>query len=277
MKINEGSMWPLKNKLYTMKESFLIYKSLYGPLKTLSLEEKGLLFEAIFTYQIEGVVPDLPPVINMAFQFVKDQFDRDDNKYNKKCDRNHRNGSKGGRPGDETNNPEDPANPNKTNGLKSTPSNPTNPFNPTKPKKPTGLKLTQPYPKNPTKPDTDTDTDSETDSENDKKTIKVFKVFYSCYPGTKRSPGTEYENFMKQNRKNKDKIIHLLLPALEKEKQFRINSFELNSWIPAWKNLSTWIREKCWEQEFSELRPAIHLNGKSQTVNEVSLKTPDKW
>ena len=74
-----------------MKESFLIYKSLYGPLKTLSLEEKGLLFEAIFTYQIEGVVPDLPPVLNMAFQFVKDQFDRDDNKYNEKCERNHRN------------------------------------------------------------------------------------------------------------------------------------------------------------------------------------------
>ena len=270
-----------------MKESFIIYKSLYGPLKTLSLEDKGLLFEAIFTYQIEGVVPDLPPVINMAFQFVKDQFDRDDNKYNKKCDRNHRNGSKGGRPGDEINNPEDQANPNKPNGLKSTQSNPTNPFNPTKPKKPTGLKLTQPYPKNPTKPDTDTDTETDTeaeneteteaDAENDKKTIKVFKVFYSCYPGIKRSPGTEYENFTKQNRKNKDKIIHLLLPALEKEKQFRIKSFELNSWVPAWKNLSTWIREKCWEQEFSDLKPAIHLNGKSQTVNEVSLKTPDKW
>ena len=69
----------------------------------------------------------------------------------------------------------------------------------------------------------------------------------------------------------------MLLPALEKEKQFRIKSFELNGWVPAWKNLSTWIREKCWEQEFSELKPAIHLNGKSQTVNEVALKTPDKW
>jgi len=260
-----------------MKESFLIYKSLYGPLKTLSLEEKGLLFEAIFTYQIEGVVPDLPPVLNMAFQFVKDQFDRDDNKYNEKCERNHRNGSKGGRPGDETNNPENPAKPNKPTGLKSTQSNPTNPFNPTKPKKPTGLKLTQPYPKNPTKPDTDTDTENDSETENDKNTIKAFKVFYSCYPGTKRFFGTEYENFTNKNRKNKDKIIHLLLPALEKEKQFRINSFELNGWVPAWKNLSTWIREKCWEQEFSELKPAIHLNGKSQTVNEVSLKTPDKW
>jgi len=266
-----------------MKESFLIYKSLYGPLKTLSLEEKGLLFEAIFTYQIEGVVPDLPPVINMAFQFVKDQFDRDDNKYNEICERNHRNGSKGGRPGDETNNPENPAKHNEPAGLKSTHPNPTNPFNPTKPNKPTGLKLTQPYPKNPTKPDTDTDTETEADTdteagtENDKKTIKAFKDFYSCYPGTKRSPGTEYENFTKQNRNIKYKIIHLLLPALEKEKQFRIKRFELNGWVPAWKNLSTWIREKCWEQEFSELKPAIHLNGKSQTVNEVALKTPDKW
>jgi len=107
-----------------MKESFLIYKSLYGPLKTLSLEEKGLLFEAIFTYQIEGVVPDLPPVINMAFQFVKDQFDRDDNKYNEICERNHRNGSKGGRPGDETNNPENPAKPSQTQQTQLTQPNP---------------------------------------------------------------------------------------------------------------------------------------------------------
>ena len=207
-----------------MKESFLIYKSLYGPLKTLSLEEKGLLFEAIFTYQIEGVVPDLPPVINMAFQFVKDQFDRDDNKYNEICERNHRNGSKGGRPGDETNNPENPAKRNKSTGLKSIQTNSTNPFNPTKPNEPTGLKLTQPYP---TKPDTDTD------SETEEKMIKAFKVFYSCYPGTKRSPTTEYENFNNKNLKNKYKIIHLLLPALEKEKQFRIKRFELNGWVPA--------------------------------------------
>lgn len=250
----------LKTNYFHMKESFLIYKSLYGPLKTLSLEEKGLLFEAIFTYQIEGVVPDLPPVINMAFQFVKDQFDRDDNKYNKICEKNLRNGSKGGRPKVETNNPENPTKPNKPNGLKSTQPNPTNP---TTPKNPV----------NPTKPHTDTDTESE----DDKKTFSVFEVFYACYPGTKRSPGTEYENFTNKNRKNKYKIIHLLLPALEKEKQFRIKSFELNGWVPAWKNLSTWIREKCWEQEFSELKPAIHLNGKSQKVNEVTLKAPEKW
>src|SRR5665647_728482 len=93
---------------------------------------------------------------------------------------------------------------------------------------------TQPNTKNPTKPDTDTDTETEADTdteagtENDKKTIKAFKDFYSCYPGTKRSPGTEYENFTKQNRNIKYKIVHLLLPALEKEKQFRIKRFELN-------------------------------------------------
>ena len=73
----------------------------------------------------------------------------------------------------------------------------------------------------------DSDSETEAGTENDKKTIKVFKVFYSCYPGTKRSPETEYENFMKQNRKNKDKIIHLLLPALEKEKQFRMTDHAL--------------------------------------------------
>jgi len=249
-----------------MKESFLIYRSLYGPIKTLSLEETGLLFKAIFAYQIEGIVPDLPPMINMAFQFVKDQFDRDEKKYNEKCQINQRNGSKGGRPKDEINNPG-------------------------KPNKPTVLKLTQTNPINPTEPDTDTDTDTDTEtgsdtvsgtvsgtvSENEKKALVFFEVFYSCYPGTKRSLMTEYENFTNKNQKNKYELIHLLLPAIQKEKNYRLKSSEVVGWEPAWKNLSTWIKEKCWEQEFSEVKPKVHLTGKSLLINELTLKNPDKW
>ncbi len=220
-----------------MKESFLIYKSLYEPLKSLSFEEKGMLFDAIFKYQIEGIVPELPPLPNMAFQFVKGQFDRDIIKYENVVERNKNNGAKGGRP--------------KTQ------------------KNPLGLLKTQKNPKKPKKADTGTDTDTDTDI------ISVsFETFRKSFPGTKRGLKTELENFLK---KNNSESIKLLLPALEKEIQYRLKLVEQNEFIPSWKNLSTWINQKCWEQEFREINTIKQVNGKiaaSQTVT-VPLIDPE--
>jgi hypothetical protein len=81
----------LTQKHNSMKESFLIYKSTYSAIKGLSLEEKGLLLDAIFQYNIEGILIDLPPVLKMAFSFMKDQFDRDNKKYEAICRRNRSN------------------------------------------------------------------------------------------------------------------------------------------------------------------------------------------
>lgn len=102
-----------------MKESFVIYKSFYPPIKTLSFEEKGMLLDAIFQYQIEGITPELPPILNMAFQFMRDQFERNDLKYEKVVEKNRNNGSKGGRPRKtqktqwDKNNPNNPTEPKK--------------------------------------------------------------------------------------------------------------------------------------------------------------------
>ncbi|MEI7526392.1 MAG: hypothetical protein WCJ95_18740 [Mariniphaga sp.] len=76
----------------------------------------------------------------------------------------------------------------------------------------------------------------------------VFELFRQEYPGTKRGLNTELEHFLK---KNDPETVHLLLPALEKEKQHRSTS----KFVPNWKNLSTWIHQKCWEQEFTEEKP----------------------
>ena len=40
-----------------VRESFLLYKSFYEPIKSLSLEAKGALLEAIYEYQVSGVEP----------------------------------------------------------------------------------------------------------------------------------------------------------------------------------------------------------------------------
>jgi len=109
------------------RPSFLIYKSFYDPIKILSYENKGKLFEAIFEYQINGKL-EAEPQIQMAFAFFKNQFELDQKKWEKKIVAQIDNGKKGGRPRNfsEITLDEKPKKPNQTHGFFK---------NPTKPKK----------------------------------------------------------------------------------------------------------------------------------------------
>ena len=79
------------------KESFLIYKSFYEPIKHLSDEQLGRLFRALFDFQLDGIDCN-DTDIAMAFMFFKNQFRLDNEKYQKVVERNRNNGLKGGRP-----------------------------------------------------------------------------------------------------------------------------------------------------------------------------------
>jgi len=74
-----------------VRESFLLYKSFYEPIKSLSLEAKGALLEAIYEYQVSGVEPPNTSPAYMAFLFFKNQFRLDDIKYNETCEANKKN------------------------------------------------------------------------------------------------------------------------------------------------------------------------------------------
>lgn len=117
------------------RDGIIIYVQQYEAIKDLSQSDKGLLLDAIFHYHITGeVMQELPPVILMAFTFIRTSIDSNTRKYEAIVERNRENGKKGGRP--------------------------RNPNNPSEPKKPTGLKKTQANPNNPSEPkkaDTDTD------------------------------------------------------------------------------------------------------------------------
>jgi hypothetical protein len=80
------------------KESFIIYKSFYEPISSLSLNDRGLLFTAIFEYQINKKIIDLPASVKMAFMFFKNQFDLDFLKWLDTCEKRSKSGKKGGRP-----------------------------------------------------------------------------------------------------------------------------------------------------------------------------------
>lgn len=79
-----------------MKDGFIIYKSFYKPISRLSDKQLGRLFRAIFLYQLDGVAT-VEYDIEMAFEFFKNQFEIDEQKYQGIVERNRDNGRKGGR------------------------------------------------------------------------------------------------------------------------------------------------------------------------------------
>ena len=70
------------------KEGFILYKSMYEPIRSLTTECKGMLLDAIYLYHIDGTLPDASSPVYMAFMFFKNQFDIDEKKYRAKCQKN---------------------------------------------------------------------------------------------------------------------------------------------------------------------------------------------
>lgn len=109
-----------------MKDGFVLYCSHYPTIQLLSIEEKGNLLDVVFKYHIYGVEPEIESFpVKIAFSFLKQQFDRNNEKYQNIVERNKLNGIKGGRPQQQNNpvgllgtkkNPEEPRKANNDNG-----------------------------------------------------------------------------------------------------------------------------------------------------------------
>lgn len=78
------------------KNSILLYISDYEPVKDFSLEEKGMLFDAIFEYASTGNTNELPPVVLLAFKFFRMHIDENNKKWNEIKTKRREAGSKGG-------------------------------------------------------------------------------------------------------------------------------------------------------------------------------------
>lgn len=115
------------------RKSFILHKDSLSVLDDLSDEQAGRLFKAIRAHQC-GIDIEIDAITKIALSPFKSQFDRDDEKYEKKVNANKINGMKGGRP--------------KSEG------------NPGKAKEPSGLFGN---PENPQKGDSDSDSDSDSE------------------------------------------------------------------------------------------------------------------
>jgi hypothetical protein len=127
------------------KRGFILYADLIHVVRKLSDDKSGVLFKTILEYVNDENPAVDDPIIDIAFEPVKQSLKRDLQKYESKCQRNRDNGSKGGRPKED---------------------------NPKKPKKPSGLFRN---PKNPVGGDNDNDNDIDNDKDNDNKEIVLNK------------------------------------------------------------------------------------------------------
>lgn len=136
------------------KKSFVFYTEYREHLEMLPPEQIGELMLALIDYQETGEVPDLPKgsALAMCFSFIKKRMDKDNAKYEEKCERNRSNGKKGGRPTNRTVIEETEENPNKPNGFS---------------ENRTVIEETDNNPTEPRKADNDNEYDNDIDSDND--------------------------------------------------------------------------------------------------------------
>lgn len=89
-------MTKLKMKTIT-KKSFILHTDSLDILEEMTNEDAGKLFKAIRNYNNEIPV-NLPGLLSIIFVPFRNQFNRDNEKYNDICERNRKNGMAGGRP-----------------------------------------------------------------------------------------------------------------------------------------------------------------------------------
>lgn len=81
----------------TMKILYL-YSSYRTAMEKLTDAALGRLVKAMLAYTFDGTVPQLTGKTELVFDMIRQQIDRDREKYASVCMRNRKNGAKGGRP-----------------------------------------------------------------------------------------------------------------------------------------------------------------------------------
>lgn len=78
-----------------MNKTIVLYANNFDPLKSLTLEQKGRLFDALFLYSLEEPLPDMDPLTEMAWSFLKINIDHAREAYEEMRQRRSNAGKKG--------------------------------------------------------------------------------------------------------------------------------------------------------------------------------------
>jgi hypothetical protein len=75
-----------------------------------------------------------------------------------------------------------------------------------------------------------------------------FEIARKLYPGTKRGLETEFNN-LKKKHKDWSVIVPVLFEQILNQISWRRWKNGRKEFVPEWKNLQTWINNRCWEDE----------------------------
>ena len=80
-----------------MRKSFILHKDSLSIIEEMTDEQCGKFLKALYNYQINGEKSDVDFALKMALTPFYNQFDRDNEKYEKTCEARKKAGSKGGK------------------------------------------------------------------------------------------------------------------------------------------------------------------------------------
>jgi hypothetical protein len=95
---------------------------------------------------------------------------------------------------------------------------------------------------------------------------EIFEKFRQKFGGKKRGNGTELENF--QKHEDWETVLPLLEIAVDNQILEREAKKAKNEFVAEWKNMSTWINQRCWEEETGI---ALQPHPKEPKVKEVDF------
>jgi hypothetical protein len=102
---------------------------------------------------------------------------------------------------------------------------------------------------------------------------KTFESFRKMYGGAKRGLKTEFENFKKKHKDWRD-VLPSLPSVIRDQCIERKIATSAGRFVPEWKNLSTWINQRCWETESPNLKEEIKTGTKH---TEYSVNPSKFW
>lgn len=81
----------------------------------------------------------------------------------------------------------------------------------------------------------------------EEKEIKDFKEAIENFGGTKRGAATELQ-YLQKTHKDWREVVPLISASIENQKKYRASKKAKGEFVAEWKNLKTWLYNRCWEE-----------------------------
>lgn len=227
------------------KRTFLFNLEWYEVLRGYAEGVRMEVYEAIMEYAHSGTLPELGPLANMAFSFIKREMDYNRDQYEATVAKRQEAGRLGGRPKKQMDS-------EKANGSDE--------------KQKKQMVFSESIYDNVYVNDNVNDNEDEEkkkrekeissldlDISSDDRLLEAFETFRKAYPGQKRGAQVELDNFVRKYPQQWRKIVPQLLPSLERALAWRAKAKRAGEFIPEFKHLSTWLNNRCWTDEFPDV------------------------